>query len=438
MNKPLCVISCPIDTYSGYGSRARDFVKALYELKQEEWTIKILSQRWGNTSWGFIKNEGEEWDFLNDMLIPGNQLSQQPDYWFQVTIPNEFQAIGKLASVGVTAGIETTLCDPSWIEGINRMSLTLVSSNHAKQVFTNSAFEEKDNQTGAIKRRIKLEKPIEVLFEGADLNKYFHIKDEELDSCPLVESLDDIEEDFNFLFVGHWLQGEMYQDRKNVSGTIKMFLEAFKGKKNKPGLILKTTKIGNTILDRDDILENINKIRQSVSSNGKDLPNIYFLHGELKDEDVNNLYNHPKVKAMIYFGHGEGYGRPLLEFTLSKKPIIASGWSGHIDFLSGEFCLLLPGSLENVHPSCVVNNIIIPESKWFKVDEKLAEESMINMYEKYNKFLDGAKRQSHRSKTEFSFDKMKETLNNIINKFPKPMALQLPKLKKVKAAESNL
>jgi len=43
MNKLNCVVSCPADTYSGYGARSRDFLKALIEAKPE-WDVKILSQ----------------------------------------------------------------------------------------------------------------------------------------------------------------------------------------------------------------------------------------------------------------------------------------------------------------------------------------------------------------------------------------------------------
>ena len=32
MSKPRFVISCPFDTYSGYGARSRDIVKAIIEL----------------------------------------------------------------------------------------------------------------------------------------------------------------------------------------------------------------------------------------------------------------------------------------------------------------------------------------------------------------------------------------------------------------------
>jgi len=47
MSKPICIVSCQIDTYSGYGARSRDFVKSLIKNKDKEWDIKILSQRWG-------------------------------------------------------------------------------------------------------------------------------------------------------------------------------------------------------------------------------------------------------------------------------------------------------------------------------------------------------------------------------------------------------
>jgi hypothetical protein len=172
--KQLCVISCPIDTYSGYGARARDFFKALHELKKDEYEFIVISQRWGSTPWGYIKDNVEEWGWVLSMIFNSTQLPKQPDIWIQVTVPNEFQPIGKY-NIGVTAGIETTLCDGSWLEGINRMDTTLVSSKHAKSVFENSVFEKKDTRTGQT-QVVKLEKPVQVLFEGVDLEKYFHIE----------------------------------------------------------------------------------------------------------------------------------------------------------------------------------------------------------------------------------------------------------------------
>jgi hypothetical protein len=425
--KQYCVISAPVDTYSGYGSRARDLVKAIYELKGNDWQIEILSQRWGSTPWGYIKDHYESWGFLESLVNKTGQLHKQPDVWMQLTVPNEFQAVGKY-SIGFTAGIETTICDPSWVEGVNRMNLTLVSSNHAKQVFQQSTFQQQDER-GQVIKQIKLEKPVEVLFEGVDLNKYFEIPNEDLEETDLVLELDEIKEEFCYLVFGHWLQGDLGEDRKNIGGTIKLFLETFKDKKSKPALLLKTSGAGCSILDRNAILEKIDAIKNTVDS--KDLPSVYLLHGDMEDSDVNNLYNHPKVKAMIYLGHGEGYGRPLLEFSVLKKPIIASGWSGHIDFLSKDYTCLVSGEIKQIHPSSVVQNMIIPESGWFYIDEKQVQTYMKDIYEKYDKYVTISKRQSHKSKTEFSLESMKDALVPYLNAVPKVEPLKLPTLKKI-------
>ena len=424
--KQLCAISAPPDTYSGYGARSRDLIKALYELKKDEWEIVIIPQRWGNTNWGFIDNNKEEWGWMKDLYIKAN-LTRQPDVWIQVTVPNEFQPLGKV-NIGVTAGIETTICDHSWIEGCNRMNVIFASSKHAKDVFANSTFDQKDPQ-GKIIRTIKLEKPVEVLFEGVDLNKYFHIPVEELQPTELVTSINAVKEDFNYLFVGHWLQGEIGQDRKDVGMLIKTFLETFKGKKNKPGLILKTSTVTSCVMDRDELLKRIDAIREAV---GEDLPNVYLLHGDLEDSDMNALYNHPKVKAMVSFTKGEGYGRPLAEFCLSKKPVIVSGWSAPLDFMNPEFAVLLPGQLTQLHPSAVVQNMLLPESGWFTVDYKMASKLLQDVYDNYSKYEVMGKRQGHKIKSEFSYDSMLLVLQSYFEKYiPKQVALKLPQLKKI-------
>jgi len=425
--KQYCVISCPIDTYSGYGSRARDLVKAIYELKGKEWHIEILSQRWGQTPWGYIKDHKEKWGFLDSLINRSGQLQKKPDIWMQLTVPNEFQPVGNY-NIGFTAGIETTICDPSWIDGINRMNKTLVSSNHAKTVFEQSKFQQQD-QSGKDIGTVSLQKPVEVLFEGVDLTQYFEIVDEDLEETDLVLELDKIQEEFCYLFVGHWMQGDFGEDRKNVGGTIKTFLETFKDKKDKPALILKTSGGAASIMDRDSILQKIDDVKKSIDS--KDIPNIYLLHGELEDSDINNLYNHPKVKAMVYLGHGEGYGRPLLEFSVVKKPIIASAWSGHIDFLDNQYTSMVGGSVKNIHSSSAVKNMILTESQWFYADLKQAEFYMKDIFSKYEKYVEKAKRQARKSKTDFSLDRMKDVLAPYLEEAPKVEALKLPQLKKI-------
>ena len=419
--KQLIFISCPIDTFSGYGARSRDIAKAL--IDNGNYDVKILPQRWGATPFGFLQPDNSEHKKIIDCIWNQPQLPRQPDCWIQITVPNEFQAVGKY-NIGITAGIETTVCDPSWIEGCNRMNLVLTSSEHAKNVFQNSKFEKRDQQTSRVLENIELKTPIEVLFEGLNTNIYKKI---DTFNTSIKEILDTISEEFCFLFVGHWLPGNLGEDRKDVGMMIKTFLETFKNRKIKPALVLKVNQVNFSIMDRNDTIEKINNIRNQVSG---DLPNIHLIHGELKDEEINELYNHSKIKALVSFTKGEGFGRPLLEFTPSQKPVIVSNWSGHLDFL--KYATLLSGEVKQIHPSAVVQNMLLPESSWFTVDYKKAGDVLEEIYKNYNKTLDWAKKQSYISKTEFSLEKMSEKLNQIIDeKVPKQVQLKLPQLKKI-------
>jgi hypothetical protein len=420
MSKPTLVVSCPIDTYSGYGARARDFVQSIIDTDKYE--VKILSQRWGGTRFGYLKDHKNE--SLASRIIP--QLTQQPDIWIQITVPNEFQKVGKY-NIGLTAGIETTICDPSWIEGCNRMDLVIVSAQHAKKVFEDSKFNMQDSNTGQITGQLALSTKVEVLFEGADIEKYAPL------AWPVTLDLSTIPEMFCFLTVGHWLQGAIGEDRKNIGYTIKAFLETFKNKKDQPALILKVQAgAGTSIMDREAVLDKIDAIRKTVK--GK-LPNIYVLHGEMSDAEVNELYNHGKVKAMISLTKGEGFGRPLLEFSLVNKPIIASGWSGHIDFLDNQYTKQIGGTLTNVHTSAVVDKMILAESQWFTPDDALVGKALKDVFEDYKPYKELAKRQGYKSRTEFSYDKMRETLDTLLTQyipeFPKQVQLKLPQLKKI-------
>ena len=412
--KPIFIISSPFDTYSGYGARARDVIKAV--IATDKYDVKLLSQRWGNTPFGFCNNNNE-WKELLELVIP-QPLNIKPDIWMQITVPNEFQSIGTY-NIGVTAGIETTLVPGDFIEGVNKMDINLVSSLHSKNSFLNAQYEKKDNN-GNVLGIIKVEKPIEVLFEGANLDIY------KKNTTPC--SLDiDITEDFAYLFVGHWLPGDIGEDRKNVGLLVKAFLETFKNKTIKPSLILKTSIVGSSHMDREEIIKRLKAITSTVSSN--DLPNIYLLHGDFTDNEMNELYNHEKIKAMISLTKGEGYGRPLLEFSLSKKPIIVSGWSGHLDFLHKDFNIFIGGELKNVHPTAA-NQFLLKESQWFSPNHGQIGHSLTEVFKNYKKYKDLGKRQAHISKTEFSWDNMKSLLSSILEKnipeFPKQVKINLP------------
>ena len=424
MSKPIVVVSCPIDTYSGYGARARDVVKALIAL--DKYDVKILAQRWGNTRFGYLEDHNEH-DMISRVIT---QMSSKPEIWIQITVPNEFQKVGKY-NIGITAGIETTQCDPTWLEGVNRMDLVMVSSKHSKNVFTQTKYDIQHKQTNQKTGELTATTPIEVLFEGGDVDKYFPKSSTNIDLSLVKES-------FVFLFVGHWLNGSLGEDRKNVGWMIKAFCETFKNKMNAPALLLKAQTAGSSIMDRERMLDKIDQIRKTVK--GK-VPNVYLLHGEISDSEMNDLYNHPKVKSMISFTKGEGFGRPLLEFSFVKKPIIASGWSGQTDFLDSNLTYLVGGELKKIHKSAVQKNVLLEESSWFSPNEQEASKALKTVFKHYKDILINAKKQGTFNRNNFSLDKMKDLLGDILDKnlpeFPKQIALTLPKLDLPKLEKIN-
>lgn len=431
MSKPYLVYSAPVSTVSGYGEHARDILRGLRD--SDMYDIEIVPQRWGDTPMNALTPEDEFHVWMMERMRPMSngaklQLPKKPDVWIQVTVPNEFQPIGKW-NIGITAGMESNVVDANWVVGMNKMDMNIVPSEHSKQSFLNSVYTAKDKNTGET-TQIKIEKPIHVLFEGFDEEIYSN-KTHKLTDPIFVDEMDKIEEDFCFLFVGHWLKGDHGHDRKDVGTLIQSFLETFKGQKKKPALVMKTSKGKFGVMDREAVVEKIRKIKKSFDG---DLPNIYLLHGELTNKEMNNLYNHKKVKAMVSFTKGEGFGRPLLEFTQSGKPIIASNWSGPVDFLNSKYTLLIDGELKNVHESASWDKMILKESKWFYIDVKKAKKALKEVFKNYKKYLDLSKKQMVENK-KFTLSKMNEELVKLFQdnqpEFPKEIELKLPKLEKL-------
>jgi len=413
--KPICVVSCPIDTFSGYGHRSRDFVRSLIKVKDNDWDIKIVPQMWGNTPWGYLPDD----DPLRQRFI--TEMKGKPEIWIQITVPNEFQGIGKF-NIGVTAGIESTAPPIEFIEGCNRMDLNLVSSSFTKNTFSQIAIQQKD-KSGNIVKDVRLNKPMGVLFEGLYLDEYFKKPEKS-------NLLDNIEENFCFLYTGHWLPGNFGEDRKNVATLIETFLKTFDRRGPKPALLLKTNRVDYSLLDKEQILKDIRKIKNKFD-NKENLPNIYVLHGEFTNEELNKINNDPKVKSFISFTKGEGFGRPLLEQAITGKPVITTNWSGHVDFIKPEYNLLIGGQLKNIHESAV-NQFLLKEAQWFNIDTEVASKAMKNVYKNYKKYIEKSRKQTQFLKENYSFDKMTEVLKNYMDQI-KPVVntpLKLPKLKK--------
>lgn len=421
MNKPLLVYQAPVFTRSGYGDHARDILRSLF--KMDKYDVKIVPTRWGNTPQNQIHPDTEFGQKVFANVI--TQLDRKPDIFMQMSVANEFEPKGNF-NIGITAGVETTILPKEFIDGGNKMDLVIVPSEFTKNLFTSTAYQEKHKETGQIIREHRYTKPVEVLFEGVNTEIYSKVD--------TLSELDKLETDFNFLFVGHWIQGDLGQDRKDVGMVVKTFATVFKylPKEKRPGLILKTSSAGFSVMDRESIREKIDNILKPF---GDDLPSIYLLHGDLTDEEMSSLYHHPKVKAMVSFTKGEGYGRPLAEFCMTGKPILVSGWSGLVDFLPKDHTVYLEGQLTDVHESAA-NNFLMKEAKWFTVNYSDAANKLYKVYNEYDSHLKQSQGLKENITKNFTLDKMDEVFVQIMDRYvkdaPKVVPFNLPKLNKTK------
>ena len=432
MSKPTCLVTAPVATRSGYGAHSRDIVRSL--IKLDRYDVKIWSVRWGNTPMNALNVDDENDKIIIDRILSTPELPQQPDLHIHIVIPIEFQPIAKY-NIGITAGLETTACPPEWIQGMNRMNMNIVPANFVKDTLGKVQFDIQDDKTGQKQGVLKNEKPIEVLFEGTDTNIF---KQTNEFSKEFVDEMGNIDEEFCFLYVGHWLQGRLGQDRKDTGMLVKVFCETFKNMKKQPALVMKTSSASFSVIDRENMLNKIKDIKSQIK--GK-CPPVYLIHGDFTDEEMNELYNHPKVKAHVTFTHGEGFGRPLLEASISGKPVIAPRWSGHVDFLDSKYTVPLDGSLTKVQKGSFPDNFFVEGSEWFTVNYQKASTTLRNVYRSHKKYTANAKRLSTQNSKNFSLDAMTvkfgEILDKYVPQFPEQVSLQLPKLKKINGTDSK-
>jgi len=419
MSKPLLVFQAPVATRSGYGDHSRDILKSLFEL--DRYDIKIVPTRWGNTPQDQIDPSSEFGQNIIQNIV--TQLDRQPDIFIQISVANEFRRVGKY-NIGITAGVETTIAPQEFIQGGNQMDLIITPSQFTKDVLVKTSYDQVDKNTKQKVGELKLERPVEVLFEGVN-TEIFNGKSSK-------SILDSVDTDFNFLFVGHWLAGDLGQDRKDVGMMIKTFCTVFKDlpKKQQPGLILKTSQAGFSVMEREGISK---KIQEVTNQFGDKCPPIHLVFGDLSESELNDLYNDKKVKSMIMFTKGEGYGRPLAEFTSTGKPIIVSKWSGHTDFLPEENTVYLEGELKEVHKSAA-NKFLLEQAKWFTVDYSKAAGKIYDVFKNYKKHLKSSEGLKTNINKNFNLSKQTEVLKGILDKYVKvqqKVELKLPEIKKL-------
>ena len=405
----------PFNTRSGYGDHARSIYYSI--MDREDLDIKCIDVKWGNTPRNHLKSEIPRHKKLLDSFVAHDKVQGQPDVLIDIRIPNEF-ATGAKLNIGITAGVETDVVSPEFLDGMNRMNFNIVPSRFTADTFNRCTYDRMEDLPNGQKRKsgeVRNEKPIHVLFEGVDTDVYYPKQKHQLEK-ELCSELDElIKEDFAYLHVGQWGNNKFGEDRKNIGVLVKSFLKAFANIQNPPALVLKTNGANYSVLDREECMNKVKSIKAKFPKDIK-LPNIYILHGELTQEELNYLYNHPKIKSMVSFTHGEGFGRPLLEASMVGLPVITSAWSGPLDFLHKDESILLGGTMEKVPPAAVWEDIIIPESQWFVVDETNARNALDHMYQNHSSWKRAAGDLMEKNRDRFKLSDMTTRLGEIMDR----------------------
>lgn len=331
------ILRGPSLTQSGYGVHCRQIAEWL--LSKQDVDVKFQVLPWGDTPWILDNNS---YDGLVEKItkksVDGN-VEKKYDVSLQLQLPNEWDPTIANFNVGITAGVETDVCNPSWVKSCNAMDVVIVPSKHAANCLKNSG---------------NITKPIKVVPESF-CNSILDYDDSQENPFPRFST------NFNFLIFGQTTGDNPFNDRKNIFFTIKWLCEAFKNDKD-VGIVIKTNIGRNTKIDYNKTKQMLKMLLRECRKG--DFPKLHLLHGEMSDNEIAHLYKHDQIKALVSLTRGEGFGLPILEAAASGLPVIATEWSGHTDFLNHGKYIPVSYSLTPVHKTRVDEKIFISGAKW--------------------------------------------------------------------------
>ena len=348
------LLRAPLLTHSGYGVHARQIAKWLFRVATETHQLDITTEPlvWGKTHM-LIDPEAED-GLIGQILQASGNKKNFYDVTIQLQLPNEWNPFAGNFNIGVTAGVETDKCNPAWIECINRMDMIVVPSEFTKQTFLN---------TGEVTVPIVVVPesfPDGLLSEAASVDLGLSTK-------------------FNFLVVGQLTGNNTENDRKNLPFTMKWLAETFADCPD-VGIVVKTNSGAQTQLDKQNVRNVFSKIVGEIVGPKNKGPKFYLLHGHMTDEEMHGLYTHPDIKALVTFTHGEGYGLPIVEAAACDLPVIATNWSGHLEFLKHGRFIPVDHNLTTIPASRVDNQIFMKDAKWANPVELDAKQRLKKFY----------------------------------------------------------
>lgn len=394
----------PALTRTGYGEHCRFVLRALRQDKNLD--IYLLPVNWGQSSWVWEDTEERAWiDELVKKTAMYGQKGGQYDMSIQVTIPNEWQRMAPV-NIGVTAGIETTKVAPVWLQKCNEMDKIITISEHSKKGLLETLYEGVDQRTGQ-RGILKCQKDVEIV----------HYPVKIFESLPELNL--ELSTKFNFLTVAQW------GPRKNLHNTIQWFVEEFIDNPD-VGLIVKTFIKGGSVMDRHHLEKEFERFLKKYEDRKC---KVYFMHGDLSDEEMHSLYLHESVNALVSLTHGEGFGLPLFEAAYSELPVIATDWSGHLDFLykptkdkkgktkNKPHFGKVDYDLQAIPQHAVWDGVIQADSMWAYPQQGSYKMKLREVYRDYDRFKSQAKKLQKWINENFEETKQYEKFNNVIKEY---------------------
>jgi len=380
------LLRAPLLTNSGYGVHSRQIFEWLYERKDINLDVECLN--WGMTSWVL---DAKRFDgLINKIMTCSRKITPPYDYSIQVQLPDEWDNKLGNKNIGVSAFIETDRCSPAWVDACNNTDHVIVPSTFTKNV---------------IKRSGELTTKVSVIPEW-----YNHkILDEKIDTQG--DDRYKFNTDFNFLMISQLTSRNHNDDRKNIFNTLKWICETFDDNKD-VGIVIKTNVGKGSIIDRK-MTESL--LRKMIKAIGRKLyPKIYLLHGNMLESEIASLYHHPKIKCFVSATRGEGYGLPLIDAGVASMPIVATNWSGHLEFLNRDYFYPVDYCLEEINESKVDNRIFYKGFRWAQPKKESFVRQIKSVYNDYETATEKAKKMSEKIKNNFHKNEIKKLYNEIL------------------------
>jgi glycosyltransferase involved in cell wall biosynthesis len=375
------LIHGPVLTRTGYGEMARFAMFSLLNFP-DRFDVYLNNITWGQHPSWIIENDTR--DLIDSLLYKTASYVKSGgkfDISIQCTIPPEFQNMAD-TNIGYTAGIEATKIHPNWIMACNSMDKIITISSFSSQIMKDSEAEFQTQNGQNVK--VSIHKPIE--YVGFPL-KNLDVKE--------VQNLD-LTSSKNFLAVGQW------GPRKNFDNLILWFCEKFKDNSD-VGLVLKVNYLNSSMMDGEWVRRQIGTVLSRIPN--RKCP-IYLVNGNLSDEEMNSLYQNPKILSIINISHGEGFGIPMFEAAYNGMPVITCGWGGQVDFLkytkeietkndkgkkkvkkiNKSSFIEVDYKIDKIPPQAASPNIMIPDCKWCYPDRNSFQNTLQRVINEYPKF----------------------------------------------------